>query len=499
MKRILCFLFVFFSVILSAAEAEKISMTIGTTKIIQAPFVIESYQLIPRKTDIVQINVTDKQIRVMAGKVGEVNFVISGGGLQKDYIISVRSNLMQVLRQVRNALEELPELAIDVNGDHIEIKGTVTSPEHWAHLRKVLTYYPTCRSFAQFAPSPETVLNLKKMLIDEGFVFSEDKPKTGELSLKISSNSVILSGVMYSQNDVDKINRILATQTWLARNASPESGKINAIITLSVIETNLAVDIVYVGITESESKQIGGNTVPSGVFSASGLYDIVAGRGSGSSVIGGNINSTVRFLAENGISRMYNAGSVSFTNNDPQGGRSHTGGSTYVKVSGNDNGSLQKIEYGLIINVKGGLISPTCTKLTVDLKNSALLGSDGESYTLAEDSTQQTISCNLGETIIVSGSKKMIEDNKKSGFPYLRNIPVLKWFVSSDTKTSNISKLLILISPRLATNSANIHIPPLDKDMKDVYPRPGSPLPEPTPKNGARYRGWLSWLNWFTW
>ncbi len=505
MKRFFSVLFLtILSISIFAAEAEKVSMIVGTTKIIQVPFAIESYKLIPAKTDIVRVEATDSQLRLMAGAIGEVNLMVSGGGMQNDYIISVKSNLAKVLKKLRSDLEMLTELDISTNEDQIVIKGTVTNPEHWNHLMRVLPNYSgSCRNFATFAPSAETVLNLKKMLTEAGFTFCEQgkQPQTGELSLQISSNNVILTGELYSQKDVDKINQILSTQTWLSTdgNANPSNGLIRGIINLSVIETILQVDIVYVGISKSDSSNVGSNSVPTGGFSAAGLYDLVAGKGSGSAVINGNMDSTVRFLAANGVTRTYNAGHVSFANNDPQGGTLHTGGSVYVKVNGVENGSLQNIEFGLKIKVNGGLVSPSRTKLTLDLKNSALLGSDDNSYTLAEDTTKQTVFCDLNKTIVIAGSKKIAQDTRKSGLPILRNTPVLKWFVSEDGDSVTDTTLLILACPRLVKFNPDVQINiPIDQETAPAY-RDAKRDNQERIEEEKRYRGWLSWLNWFSW
>lgn len=505
MKNIVFSLFAcWLSVCSFAADAEKINMIVGSTKVVQAPFVIDSYKLLPSKTNIVRIDVTDAQIRLMAGAIGEVNLMVSGGGMQQAYVVTVRSNLAKILKQLRSDLEMLTELDIASNDDQIVIKGTVTNPEHWNHLMKVLpSYSGNCKNFAKFAPSAETVLNLKKMLAEAGFSFRKkgETRKMGELSLEISSDIVVLTGELYSQNEIDKINQILSTQTWLSTDekASSSSGLIRGIVNLSVIETVLQVDIVYAAINESDSKTVGANSIPTAGLSAGAIYNLVSGSGNGSAVINGNMDSTVRFLAANGISRTYHAGHVSFSNNDPQGGMLHTGGSVYVKVNGVENGSLQNIEYGLKIQVKGGLVSPTRTKLTLDLNNSALLGSSDDSYNLAEDNTKQTVFCDLNKTIVIAGSKKISQDTGKSGLPILRNTPVLKWFVSEDGDSKTESRLLILACPRLVKFNPDVQIDiPLDQETAPAYREARRDNNERIEEK-KRYRGWLSWLNWFSW
>ena len=503
MKKYTILLIVFFSMLQVFADSEKINMIIGTTKSIQVPFVIDSYKLIPAKADVIKVEASESHIQIMASAIGEVTLLVSGGGIQKDYTISVRSNLAKTLRKLRSDLDTLTELDITTNEDQIVVRGIITNPEHWAHLMKVLPNYSgKCVNFATFKPSAETVLGLKKMLTEAGYVFSSHgQNKIGELSMSMSSDAVVISGEMYSQKDVDRIKQLLSTQTWLVigGKTDPSLGKVQAIVNLTVVESVLQVDIVYVGISETDSKSVGSNTIPVGSFSAKGLYDLVAGKGSGSAVINGNMDSTVKFLAANGISRTYHAGHVSFANNDPQGGTLHTGGTVYVKVNGVENGSLQNIEFGLKIKVNGGLVSPTRTKLTLDLKNSALLGADGSSYTLSEDSTKQTVFCDLDKTIVIAGSNKIGQDTSKSGLPVLRNTPVLKWFVSEDRNSQTETKLLVLACPRLVKFNPDVQINiPLEETTAPAY-RDAKRDNVVRQEEGKRYRGWLSWLNWFSW
>jgi type II secretory pathway component GspD/PulD (secretin) len=212
------------------------------------------------------------------------------------------------------------------------------------------------------------------------------------------------------------------------------------------------------------------------------------------------MDSTVRFLAKNGISRNYNAGHVSFANNSADGGRLHTGGTIYAKVNGIENGSLQNIEYGLTITVKGGLVSPTKVRLDLDLVNSYLLGANEDSYNLSEDTTKQTVICELDKTMAIAGSQKIVQDTQKSGLPVLRNTPVLKWFVAEDSKQMSASRLLILVCPRIQdlSRSPQIEIP-LDAETGTTYEEARRDAEEDLDAKGRREQGSKSWLDWFRW
>ncbi len=486
------------------AEQEKFSIAVEGVKLIDLPFELESYR-VSAKDKISVEEVSKRQLRVTGKAAGECNLSVSGGGITKEYSITVTGNLGNILKRLRNDLDGLPELDFSVNQDYIVIRGTVSNPANWELLQKVLPLYKEhVHNFAEFRPSAETVLNLKKMLSEAGFSFCQEgeAPEIGQLSLRLSRDAVVLSGEMYSQASVNQILQILATQTWLSTDGKPaaDKGQIQGIINLTVIETVLQVDIVYVGVTDSESRNIGTNSVPTASVDFGAIYDLIAGKSNNPTAqFGGNMDATVRFLAVNGISRSYNAGHVSFANNDPEGGTLHTGGTVYVKVSGIDNGSLQNIEYGLKIKVTGGLVSPSKTKLTLDLSNSSLLGASEDSYTLAEDTTKQTVYCDLNKTIVVAGSKKITQDTRKSGLPVLRNTPVLKWFVSEDADSSNETHLLILACPRLVKYNPDVQIDiPLEMETAPTYSEATRDNNERIEEE-KRYRGWLSWLNWFSW
>lgn len=485
------------------ADSEKVSLVVGTTRSLGVPFVIESFRVIPAGSEKITVEALDSQLRIAANQEGEVNVVVSGGGMSREYVVTVKSNLTKVLKQLRTDLDDLTELDIALNDDRIVIKGTVTDPDHWSKFQRVLPHYSgKCMNFAIFRPSAATIVNLRKMLSDAGFSFSAEgaKPKPGELCMQVSTDAIVISGEMYSQSDIDRVNRILATQTWLSVSGDSGGGKIKGIVNLHLIETILQVDVVYVGLNDSEGHSEGtGGGAPTLGNAMSAFYDIVAGKGDGTAIISGSMPQTIAFLRNNGVTRTYNAGHVSFSNNDQAGGELHTGGTIYAKVNGIENGSLQNIEYGLKINVKGGLVSPTRAKLTLELTNSQMLSHDQDSYDLAEDTTKQTVFCDLGKTLAVAGGKKLMESTSRSGLPVLRNTPVLQWFVAGDSNSKSETRLLILVSPRIATHNPEVQLEiPLEQETGKIKKEAEDTNAERIEKE-KKFHGALYFLNWFVW
>ena len=506
-KKVVSLLACLFACVTVLAESERISMIVGTSKTISVPFVIESFRVIPGNNDKIRVEATESQLRIMANAICDFDVIATGNGLRKEYSVSVKSNLSKILKQLRTDLDALTELDISINEDKIVIRGTVTQTDHWNFLQKVLpSYSANCVCFAVFRPSTATLMNLKKMLQDAGFAFAEEgqPAKDGELSMKIAPDAVTLSGRLYSESDIAKVQQILATQTWLTTaGATDESkGLIRAIVNLSLVETLLQVDVVYVGISDDDLDRIGSPGTPSLSVGINYLYELFRGgqTQAKSATFGGNMNSTVSFLAKNGLSRTYSAGHVSFLNNDPEGGTLHTGGTIYTKVNGIENGSLQNINYGLSITVKGGLVSPTKTRLNLNLVNSYLLGASEDSYNLKEDTTRQTVFCDLDKTIAIAGSKRIAQETQQSGLPILRNTPVLNWFVSEHGDMKQASQLLILVCPRLVRSDTAPQIEiPLDQTTAPTYEAAQKDTKQELEDRNKKHTGFWSWLNWFNW
>ena len=437
------------------AETERISVTVGSIKVVDAPFYIRRYAITPQKTDVIKVDATDRTLRIIANKIGEAIVTIENEeGRKQDYAVSVKSNLGNELRKLRKDLEDVPELEVEADDDRIVVKGTVSNPNNWEHFTQVMRNYRGVVNYAKFKPSQKTVAALKAMLADEGFTFCEDNalPGKGELLLKLASDTVMVAGNLYSQEEVNRVMQALRLHSWL----DIAGGGIRTSINLEVVKTVLEVDVVFVAISSSEGKKVGSDSIITGTLGLGYLWDAVAGnRSENRAVFGGNMDATVRFLASNGISRTYSAGFVSFQSGTS--GKLEVGTTEYVKVNGVENGSLEKIFYGLKLDVSGEMISRDTVNLRLQIENTTESGEQRSTGVTQE----QTLPCDLNKTTVLSGFQKIAESASRSGLPILRNIPVLKWFVSDDGKIRDDSRLLVLVCPRLIEHNprAQIEIP----------------------------------------
>lgn len=491
-----------------AAKSEQITLIAGSLKVIDLPFVMQSYR--PSTEGIVRVeNFSNRSLRIVGLKKGFCELEVRGGGLSKVYSISVVNNISEIMKQLQYDLDSLPELEISINQDYIVIKGEVSSISKWEHLNRVLSIpkFADCtQNYARFRPAPEIMLTLQSLLEKAGFTVTDKLfPKElGEISLFFSDNVLTIAGNVYSKADIETVKTILATQNWLRQvetsRGSSGDYRLKTIVKLNVAPVTLCVDIVYVAISKQDMTNIGNTDIPVLKPAISLLRDFWNNNYASSVVLQGGLNGVIKFFASNGVTRFHNAGSVVFKNNDSKGGEQHVGGSKYIRIPGAESGGLQQVDYGLKLNVKGGLISKNKVDLTFNLSNSSNVSvGESDSFDQTKEDVRNAIVCELNNTVVLGGCKKVVENSLKDGLPILRNTPVLNWFVSKRSGGVQENELLILACPRILKSDAsrNIKIPVIN-ELSHLAEN-GKKSNKELEAENRRFRGWLSWLNWFVW
>ena len=90
MKKILCAIIAVCMSFALRAESERISMIVGSSKTVAVPFVIDSFRVIPGNNDKVHVEATESQLRIMANAVCDFEIIATGGGLKKEFSVSVK-------------------------------------------------------------------------------------------------------------------------------------------------------------------------------------------------------------------------------------------------------------------------------------------------------------------------------------------------------------------------------------------------------------------------
>jgi type II secretory pathway component GspD/PulD (secretin) len=169
----------------------------------------------------------------------------------------------------------------------------------------------------------------------------------------------------------------------------------------------------------------------------------------GSYSINSGLQGALKFFASSGPGRIRTAGHMTFKNDAPDWRMYHSGGTLKVRVASENATSLEDVDYGLIMKIRGGLLDSKTTGLDVNLELSypVPIGTD---YDLKRNHIETTVNCPVGQTLVLGGMKNLVEQTSEEGVPFLRSIPAISWFFSEKNNRTEDNKILIMLSPQIA-------------------------------------------------
>jgi type II secretory pathway component GspD/PulD (secretin) len=314
--------------------------------------------------------------------------------------------------------------------------------------------------------------------------------------VKFSGNNIFVSGSLYSQRDRDRILQIVEAQNWLTVRTGKEGAedsRVRAVIDLTVVPTMLELDVMFVGVSESEEKIIGVNLVKAGLVVLDSTSTAFQGKFgakdssglTGTYTINSGLQGALKFFAGSGPGRFQSAGHMTFKNDSPEWRNFQSGGNLKVRTATRDVVGLTDIPYGLIMKVRGGLLDPqtAAVDLNLELSYPIPVGSD---YDVKKNSIETTINCPIGQTMVLGGMKSLVEQSSNEGVPFLRSIPVVSFFFSEKNTMLQNSKVLILVSPQIV--GATTPSRPVSEDTASTLKESSTPVDQATKqKRGRRF------------
>ncbi len=480
MKKVLLFFAMFAAACgCFAAQTEELHYTVNSLNVVDVPFKVLSCRV--GSPDIVGVEViaNGMKLRIAGQKIGTTDLLVAGESQTRNFRISVSHNLKEVMRNITSDLETMPEIEAAISGNKITLKGEVSDIVHWEMLQKLLPFYKgNVVNLVTFQPKAEIMLLLQKSFAKAGYTVVREgtELKHGELVVAPIGDTLNISGTVYSPEDLKRIEGILNAQSWLTTKETTGGKKIRAVMNVEIVPEMLEIGAVYVGIDKTQIETIGNNFLKEGIpfnltASYGGAIDKNFGprRGGGSYGISTNLGTVIRLLGENTSSVFRHAGFLTFKSNDtPVFRELHDGGTLKVRVNGIENGSLTDVTYGFILKIKGGLIGKDKVFMEIDVTISTPVLLPNGDYDVKEKSVKTTAFCKLDETIALGGLKELLDDAAgPNGVPYLRNIPIINWFVAEKGNKYQDKQTLLLISPRLMSQAKPIEIPPA-QELRDV-------------------------------
>lgn len=503
---------------------EEIKMVEKEITTVTVPFGIRGYT--PSNKDVIRIEKTsDTALRLTALKRGRCDLEVLGDmDMTQKFQIEVGDDLARTLSTLNRELERVPEVHAYILGSFIKVEGEVKSIKKWNYLMKVLKGYPSVRNFAEFWPDDELLIKMKENLQQCGFevAFNQmnGQPETWKANkVALSCNKVnrtmnIQAKVYTPEQQAQILDCIKREKNWIAVDQAMGESKTefddNFQVRLNqqvfVAKPTIRLSVAYLAVGDSDLRQIGNPSAATGdAFKLTGVFnilqDLIHGKTTSKNAsVGASLGVTTRFLAQNGVSRISDTGYTLMESWDKDGAKFKSGGTLYVKVEGKDVAELKEIPYGFTIDATGGMIDEDTMSVNFDFGASTIRPSGTGEYDRKEDLTKQKLTLPIGRTTLVSGFKDLIDRNSPAdGIPYLRNVPLLNWFVADSGKEITDRKLVIMVCPEIVDSTKDgslnvekeVNIPVLDQGAKTtdqvVQER----------KDADRFTGFWSWLNWF--
>ncbi|HEX7339319.1 MAG TPA: type II secretion system secretin GspD [Rhodanobacteraceae bacterium] len=193
------------------------------------------------------------------------------------------------------------------------------------------------------------------------------------------------------------------------------------------------------------------------------------------SFLNSNLQAAVHAIETNGNTKVLSEPSVVVMNNHTasiQVGTQVPVNQTYFAAglsSSLDNGGINTVgevnykDTGVILKVRprvnpGGLVYLNLDQVVSDLGNKDSFGN----YSINSRELATQIAVQSGQTVLLGGLIQQSDGNSQSGVPWLSRIPVLGRLFGSTDRSKNRTELLILITPRIITSSADARAATLD-------------------------------------
>lgn len=217
--------------------------------------------------------------------------------------------------------------------------------------------------------------------------------------------------------------------------------------------------------------RLAGNSSSTTVANASGSQGALGGGGAGLgssdslfySFVSNNLQMALHALETNGRTQVLSAPSLVVMNNQQaqiQVGDNIPISQTTVNTTNSDT-TLSSVEYvqtGVILDViprinPGGLVAMEIQQQVSDADTSNITTSQPNPV-ISTRSVSTQIAVQSGQTILLGGLIKQDNAESVSSVPGLSHIPGLRWLFGTTSKTRDRTELIVLITPRVVTNTS---------------------------------------------
>lgn len=142
-----------------------------------------------------------------------------------------------------------------------------------------------------------------------------------------------------------------------------------------------------------------------------------------------------------------------------------SGTSMSIALQGNFSGSVVDRPAGISLSVTPTFIDDETVLLAVRVARSFFID-DGDANSSTLTTSRNAVATNvmmkIGETLILSGLTERQVNEAKDGVPLLKEIPVLQYLFSKETKSNFTQSVLVMITPRKPVTGINAPLANVD-------------------------------------
>lgn len=342
--------------------------------------------------------------------------------------VVVRSDLSQMADQIKELLSDVEGLEIKIMGNKIVLKGKILTKSDNEKVSKVIGAYPgIILNMSTFDTSGMSHAYEQAILQEIGL---------DTITARVMGDTVVLEGVVYSAADLKRAEEIARLKMPNVRNL------------IQVQDVMIETDVQFVEVTGDKNKNMGFNVLDTlGVTAGSAAAGVAgAGRIPVNFGVAASASAQVKALVGSGTGKI--VASPHLSTKSGEVGNFQSGGTKYFSIAGNVGGSLQSVDYGVIVKVKPTLQGRDRILNEVTIEVSMPVPDASGVLTLDKYSTTCTALCKVGESMVLSGMVQKISNSNSSKAPLLGDVPLLSLFFSNKTADNQRKEFVIVVTPQ---------------------------------------------------
>ncbi len=420
-----------------AVLAQSLTLQIGDQKVLN---VYNSNRVSIGSKGVVDVRVLDDdEILVTGMALGATEIVFWTDTRQRQTVsVQVVPPLNNLARDLQALLGGIHNLSITSVGGRVVLDGRLLTKEDADRIAAVAKPY-----------GEEAILNLtvldrgpENVLVEQ---FIKKMSGLDTINVQIVGGTAYLTGFVSNPAEKDQLLNLVKTQVT------------TVVDLLSVRELMIDMDIIFIKVTRSDGANVGIN-----LFNGDdqGFQPQINLSGSKAKVndvwstmdIGVNwtlqLTPTINYILSEGDGSVLARPHI--VTKSGEKGTFQSGGTLYYKIAGAMAAEMRSVDYGMILAVtptfKNGdeILSVVSMEFSIPTQSSGSADLSVDKFSIAN-----TVSCRLGQSIILSGFAQTLRNYLNAGTPILGDIPLIKLLFNNRSRDDSDTEVLAIITPRV--------------------------------------------------